>query len=105
MMLNDPYSKFRQHFSESAFKSKLSKISGEVREKAVMLYLTFQDPSTPAWVKILIVSVLGYLIWPLDAIPDALPIVGLLDDLAALAALLVSIEIYITPEIRLKARQ
>lgn len=104
-MIHDNYSRFRQHFSESAFKSKLSRISGEVREKAMVLYLVFQDPCTPAWVKILIVSVLGYLIWPLDAIPDALPIIGFLDDLAAMAAVLVSIEIYITPEIRLKARR
>lgn len=104
-MIHDNYSKFRRHFSDSAFKSKLTRISDEVREKAMVLYLVFQDPSTPAWVKILIVSVLGYLIWPLDAIPDAVPIIGFLDDLAAMAAVLVSIEIYITPEIRLKARQ
>jgi uncharacterized membrane protein YkvA (DUF1232 family) len=104
-MANDHYRKYRQHFSESAFKRKLSKISGEVCEKAMVLYLVFQNPQTPVWVKILIVSVLAYLIAPMDAVPDALPIIGYVDDLAAIAALLARIEHLITPEIRQKARQ
>lgn len=104
-MSHDNYGKYRQYFSESAFKQKLTEISGSVREKAMLLYLVFQDPLTPTWVKLLIVSVLGYLIWPMDAIPDIVPIIGYVDDLAAMAALLVSIEIHITTEIRLKAQQ
>jgi len=104
-MSHDNFNKYRQYFSESAFMQKLSDISGTVREKAMLLYLVFQDPLTPTWVKVLIVSALGYLIWPMDAMPDVLPIIGYVDDLAAMAAALASIEIHITTEIRLKAQQ
>lgn len=104
-MHNDQYRRYRQYFSESAFKRKLSEVTGQVREKAMMLYWVFKEPQTPVWVKLLIVSALGYLIWPLDGIPDIVPIFGYSDDLAVMAALLITIDVYITAEIRLKARQ
>lgn len=104
-MSNDNYSRYRKHFSESAFGKKLSKVNAKIREKAMLLYLVFKEPSTPFGVKVLIVSVLGYLICPMDVVPDVLPIIGYADDLAAILSLLVSIERYVTAEMRQKARQ
>ncbi|MBE2889131.1 YkvA family protein [Geobacter anodireducens] len=104
-MPNDNYSRYRQYFSESAFKDKLSEIGGAVKENAMILYWVFKEPFTPLWVKLLIISALGYLIWVVDVIPDIVPVFGYADDLAVMAGLLVTIETYITPEIRRKARQ
>lgn len=104
-MIDDKCSRFRLHFSESAFKKKLSEVTGQVRESAMILYWVLKEPKTPVWVKLLIVSALGHLIWPLDGVPDIVPIFGYSDDLAVMAALIITLEVFITNEIRLKARQ
>lgn len=104
-MDHDQYGKYRQHYSDSAFQEKLAGIGGTVREHALLLYLLLKDPRTPAWVIILVIAVLGYLIWPMDVVPDVVPLVGYTDDLAAMASVLVTLENFITPEMRQKARE
>ena len=49
-----------------------------------MLKLVFSR-STPLWAKLLLALGVMYLLAPIDAVPDAVPVVGMLDDLAALA--------------------
>lgn len=53
---------------------------------ALVLYYCLQAPDTPAWARGVIIGALGYLISPVDAVPDFLPVVGLVDDLKVLAA-------------------
>ena len=57
-----------------------------VMRPALILWYTFLKPTTPLWAKAVIVGALIYLITPIDAIPDYLPVVGFTDDAAALAA-------------------
>ena len=54
--------------------------------------------------KALILGALGYLISPLDAIPDAFPILGLGDDLAVLTFALKKIWDNVSDEMREKAQ-
>ena len=61
---------------------------------AVAMYYAMLDPKTPLVAKLTIVSALTYFIFPLDAIPDALPVI-----MGALAA----VSPYITDEHRQKA--
>lgn len=100
---------YGRYYSESALMAKLRSLARRalrgLAERAVILYVLLRDPGTPGWAKASIVSALGYLICPIDAIPDILPGVGLTDDLAVLAALLGLLKQYVTPEIRAKARQ
>ncbi len=81
---------FAKNYSDKSFWRKLkrfARVAGkEVVSKALLLYYCYSDPATPKWVKGIIVGALGYFISPLDAIPDAIPIVGFADDLGALAA-------------------
>jgi uncharacterized membrane protein YkvA (DUF1232 family) len=83
-------------------KAKLAKIIKVVSTKAfrqiITLVVMLKSKDVPKYVKISIMGVLGYLICPLDALPDFLPI-GLLDDFAAIAILLAEISIYKTPDI------
>jgi uncharacterized membrane protein YkvA (DUF1232 family) len=83
-------------------KNKLAKIFSRISQKAFREVLTLmvmlKSDKVPTFAKISIMCVLGYLICPLDAIPDFLP-VGLLDDLAAVTILLTEMSIYKTPEI------
>jgi uncharacterized membrane protein YkvA (DUF1232 family) len=46
------------------------------------------DPRVPRRAKVALVGLLAYLVFPLDVVPDFLPVVGLLDDAIAVAAVL-----------------
>ena len=48
---------------------------------------------------------MGYLISPLDVVPDAIPIVGLGDDLAVLLYVLKKVWTDIDPDIKSRARE
>jgi len=100
---------YNKHFSDDGFWEKLSKYARtageEVIEKALWLYYVLQKPDTPAWAKATVIGALGYLIWPLDAIPDFLGPIGYVDDLGVLAAAVTSLSMYIDKDIKEKARQ
>ena len=81
---------YEQNYSEAAFWKKLKQIAGKAGVKvvyyALVLFYTLTDPDTPAKYKAVIAGALGYLILPLDVLPDFLPFAGLADDWAALIA-------------------
>lgn len=62
----------------------------------VAAWFVLQDRATPFWVKAQVAAALAYLILPFDAIPDVLGPVGFADDAAALGAMLMSIQNFIT---------
>jgi uncharacterized membrane protein YkvA (DUF1232 family) len=80
---------YRRHYSEHRFAQKLKQLSKltTVRTHALRLWELLNDPDTSAATKAVIVAALGYLICPVDLIPDRLP-GGLVDDLAVLVGLL-----------------
>lgn len=90
-----------RYFSENAFWQKLSHsvgMAGErVIEVALVLYYCYRDPATPPKARAVILGALGYLILPLDAIPDFIPGVGFADDFAALTAALAVLWAYVKP--------
>ena len=52
----------------------------------------------------MIIGALGYMISPLDVIPDAIPIAGLTDDLAVLLFVLKKVWTDVDPDIKQKAK-
>ena len=52
-----------------------------VRGDARLLWFAVRHPAAPAWLKVGAALVVAYLISPIDLIPDAIPFVGLLDDI------------------------
>lgn len=100
-MINDSY---RHHFSEAGFFRKIKQLTGTLLEYAFLLYLVMYEKGTPHSIRLVIIAALGYLICPFDAIPDLLPF-GYTDDLAILAALVASLDGYITAEMRQKVRE
>jgi uncharacterized membrane protein YkvA (DUF1232 family) len=70
---------------------------------ALTLFYCLQDRDTPAWAKGVIIGALGYLILPLDLIPDIIPGVGYGDDMGALVAALGTVAAYVKDEHKAKA--
>lgn len=79
---------YSNKFTNGEFLEKISKIAKRAGAKlvyiALVLYNTLQSDKVALKDKAIIVGALGYLVSPLDVIPDAIPIVGLGDDLAVL---------------------
>jgi uncharacterized membrane protein YkvA (DUF1232 family) len=71
---------------------------------ALMLFYCLQDKDTPTWAKGVIVGALGYLVLPMDLIPDVIPGVGYGDDWGALVAALGTVAAYIKDEHKIKAQ-
>ena len=96
------FKKYRKFYSNSKMKNKLTKlvkrISGKAFRQIITLFVMFKSKEVPMWAKISIIGVLGYLICPVDLIPDFLP-TGLIDDLAAISILLSEISVFTTNEI------
>ncbi len=70
---------------------------------ALILFYCLKDKDTPAWAKGVIVGALGYLILPMDLIPDVLPGIGYGDDWGAIVAALGTVAAYIKDEHKSKA--
>lgn len=98
---------YSNKFTNSEFLEKIAKIAKRAGAKlvyvALILYYTLQSDKVSIKDKAIIVGALGYLISPLDVIPDAIPIVGLGDDLAVLLYVISKIG-DVTEEIKDKAK-
>lgn len=70
----------------------------------LLLYYLLKSKDVPVKQKALIVGALGYLVLPLDIIPDALPVVGFADDLRILVYATHAVCNYVTPDIKQKAK-
>ena len=60
---------------------KMKQIVMELKKEIVPLYYALFDKRTPILAKIFAGITVGYLLSPIDLIPDFIPILGLLDDL------------------------
>lgn len=70
---------------------------------ALILFYCLQDRDTPTWAKGVIIGALGYLILPVDLIPDIIPGAGYGDDWGALVAALATVAAYVKDEHKAKA--
>ncbi len=84
--------------------SSFKKIGLELMYEAAQLYYVLQKDEVPGTVKATIMGALGYLISPLDFIPDFIPVLGYTDDAAAIAYALWSAHQYIDDEVKAKSK-
>jgi len=103
------FMKYSNKFSKKDFVEKIARIAKGAGAKlvyaALILYYTLQSEKVSATNKAMIIGALGYLISPLDVVPDAIPIAGLADDLGVLVFVLKKVWTDIDPEIQVRARQ
>lgn len=96
-------------FSAAEFTEKISKIAKRAGAKlvyaALILYYTLQSDKVSKTDKAIIIGALGYMISPLDVIPDAIPIAGLTDDLAVLIFVLRKVWGNVEPDVQNKVKE
>jgi len=99
---------YGEKFTKKGFLEKIAKIAKRAGAKlvyaALILFYTLQSKEVPLKDKGMIVAALGFLISPIDAIPDAIPIVGLSDDLAVLLYVLDKVWVNVPEDVKEKAR-
>ena len=99
---------YKDKFSTSGFVEKISRIAKRAGVKlvysALILYYTLESDKVSTKEKAIILGALGYLISPLDLVPDAIPIAGLSDDLAVLLYVIHKIWGNVSDDIKLKAK-
>jgi len=71
---------------------------------ALILFYCLKDRDTPTWAKGVIIGALGYLILPVDLIPDIIPGAGYGDDWGAIVAALATVAAYIKDDHKAKAQ-
>ena len=103
------FMQYSNKFSKTAFVEKISRIAKRAGAKlvyaALILYYTLQSDSVSVKDKAIIIGALGYLISPLDVVPDAIPIVGLGDDLGVLVYVLQKVWGDVSDDIKARARE
>ena len=101
--------KYEQHYSDASFLEKATRygklIGINALYKAVQLWFVMQKPDVPAGTKAVIMGALGYLIAPLDFLPDLLPVLGYTDDIVAITFALIKVQGYIDEEVERKSKK
>ena len=100
--------RYNRLFSENRFLQKLTRIwrkAGiQVVYAALLIFYAYRRKETPGWAKNIAFGVLGYLISPIDWLPDLSPIIGYTDDFGVLMFGLVTIAAFVNDEVKSKAR-
>lgn len=100
--------KYQKHFDKNVALKLLVKLRKATRNKpkviagatgAIVVTLgslisALDNPETPTHMKALIIGAIGYIVLPLDLIPDFTPVVGYTDDLASAAGVVASVAAY-----------
>ncbi|MEZ4899955.1 MAG: YkvA family protein [Saprospiraceae bacterium] len=101
-------SKYNKAFSEKAFWKKwqdyVKKLGTKALYTLLLLFYAYKRKETPYWAKSIVIGTIGYLLTPIDAIPDLTPILGYTDDLGILSFGLVTIACYVNEDVRQSAR-
>lgn len=82
--------KYKKNYSESGMWAKIGKFSSKMGKDTVLnvlkLYYAMKLGKATAAQIAIIIGAIGYLISPIDAIPDVIPVLGFTDDAGVLVA-------------------
>ena len=99
---------YEKEYSEKGLKDKIAKygkvIGAEILYKALQLWYVLQRDDVPSGTTAIVMGALGYLIAPLDFLPDLTPVLGYSDDLVAIAFALVKVQGYVDEDVKMKSK-
>jgi uncharacterized membrane protein YkvA (DUF1232 family) len=82
--------KYSKHYDEESFFKKIldygKRAGAKVVFAALLLFYAVKSEKMPLKEKTMVLGALGYFIFPIDLIPDFIPVVGYADDFAVLYA-------------------
>lgn len=106
--MRDKLKPYRRFFAESTFWQRLSVLARKLGTRtvysALLLFYAYRRKDTPYWAKNIVIGALGYLLSPIDFLPDLTPIIGYTDDLGVLGFGLVTIAAYVNADVKTNAR-
>ena len=99
---------YQKHFDKNTAMRLLVKLRKATRDKPKVIAGTtgaivttlgsllsaLENPATPSHMKAVIIGAIGYILLPLDLIPDFTPVVGYADDLASAAGVVAAVGAY-----------
>jgi uncharacterized membrane protein YkvA (DUF1232 family) len=88
-----------------AWYAKFIRRAKRLKRQLWALYLSLKDPQTPALARVVIICAIAYAVSPIDLIPDFIPVLGQLDDLIILPALIAWALRLIPPEVSARCRR
>ena len=101
--------KYKEKFSQKNFIEKIQRVAKRAGVKlvyvALILYYLIESNKISVKDKAIIIGALGYLISPIDIVPDAIPIAGLGDDMAVMLYVLDKVWGQVDDEIKSKAQR
>ena len=86
-------------------KAKHSSVAARVRREISVYRLVLRDSRTPKLAKVLLAAALGYALFPFDIIPDWIPVLGHLDDLVVVPALVILVLKLVPKEVVAESRR
>lgn len=94
---------------EEKFWRKLMGFGKVIGEKTVyyslLLYYAAKSPHIPRSTKMIIVGALAYLIFPIDLIPDFIPVIGFADDSVVITGAVYKVFSHIDDQMKQQARE
>ena len=103
------FQRYKDKFTQQGFFDKIQRVAKRAGAKlvyvALILYYLIQSDKVSLKDKAIIIGALGYLISPLDAVPDAIPIAGLSDDLGVLLYVLNKVWSSVDDDMKNQARE
>jgi uncharacterized membrane protein YkvA (DUF1232 family) len=106
--MRDLFEKYKGKFSElklwTLLKNAAKRLGTKAVYSALLMFYAYKRKDTPAWAKRIVIGTLGYLLAPIDAIPDLSPFIGFTDDIGILSVGVVAIAGFINDEVKEKAR-
>jgi len=85
--------------------ARLKRKAKRLKRQIWAIYLAWKDPATPFLAKAVIAVAIAYAVSPIDLIPDFIPILGQLDDLLILPALIALALKLIPPQVAARCRR
>ncbi|MCI5080924.1 MAG: YkvA family protein [Saprospiraceae bacterium] len=106
--MKNPFEKYIKKFSEVKLWDNMAMYAKKAGIKAVytvlLLYYAYARKETPSWAKRIVLGTLGYLVSPIDLIPDLSPLIGYTDDIGVLSFGLITIAAFVNEEVKNKAK-
>jgi uncharacterized membrane protein YkvA (DUF1232 family) len=61
-------------------RERIGQSARKLKREIIVIYFAARDPRTPWWIRFLALLIAGYVLSPIDLIPDFIPVLGYLDD-------------------------